>query len=566
MAFGNTSGQVTVPKDTMSYTNADGDLYWNRAKPVYLRIADTPNGSGQLLKSKKSEAFTNPLFLDTEGLNYIRTRYAVDPKTHETIHPQQEVLWEIYADSEPPQSQLDLEGAKAHQTEGVTYYGKGLMAKLTAKDGGSGVKQLYTALNGGVFTTYAEPLPFAQSGSFTLTYYGVDQVSNAEEPKEVSFRVDVDDPKTYYNINGVSNDNVIGASTKVYLTREDAGSGIAETFYRFDGGAYANYSGKEIPFTLLEDGNHTLDYYSVDHVGNQEPMQTFEFYFDKSAPIMAADILGDRFIADDDKVYFSGKTKLKLTAVDNKSGVKEVLYSIDGEDFKTYQDPFYLPSISGEHIVRYYSLDNMQNATQGDGTGKFEQFKHTVSKIYIDLTGPTLEHSYKGPSFQARDTLFIGPNTEIVLKGSDKESGLQALRYSVDDQMDETPYTQSFRIPTNGWHHVELFGYDNVNNRNITDFRLMVDGTPPQVLFNYSTEPLSEKDGQKVYPEFMVLYLAATDRETGVEKLGYKLDKTTYKSYADPIKGFTKGQHTLEVLAEDKLGNTHSETVSFWVE
>lgn len=85
---------------------------------------------------------------------------------------------------------------------------------------------------------------------------------------------------------------------------------------------------------------------------------------------------------------------MKLTAVDNKSGVKEIRYSIDGKDFEVYDQPFYLPSISGAHTVRYYSIDNMANQTVGRKGSGYEEFKHNVSKVYLDLTGPSILYSY----------------------------------------------------------------------------------------------------------------------------------------------------------------------------
>jgi hypothetical protein len=63
---------------------------------------------------------------------------------------------------------------------------------------------------------------------------------------------------------------------------------------------------------------------------------------------MSADVLGVRFIVGD-RIYFSGRTKLKLTAVDKKLGVKEIKYFIDDMG-GAYSDPFYLPSKAGRHI------------------------------------------------------------------------------------------------------------------------------------------------------------------------------------------------------------------------
>ena len=147
---------------------------------------------------------------------------------------------------------------------------------------------------------------------------------------------------------------------------------------------------------------------------NKEEVKVFDFYFDKTAPIMAADILGDRFIAVD-QVYFSGRTKLKLTAVDNKVGVKEIMYSINDEPYQKYEQPFYLPSVSGVHTVRYYSVDNLANKSTSDVKGSSSlEFKHNVNKVYVDLTGPDISQRYQGRYHVSRDTVFINAETKIV--------------------------------------------------------------------------------------------------------------------------------------------------------
>lgn len=560
----NAQQQASVTQQ--SYTDSEGNLYWNKDKPVYLKISETPDGEGQLLKSKKSAKYTNPLYLDTEGINYIRTRYAVDPETKKTISPAQEVLWEIYADGTAPKNTLSFDGAKRYRKGNNTYFGKSLSASISSDDVLSGVANTYYSINGGAYSVYNQNVSFNKSGDFTIKYYSTDKVGNQATLKEERFIVDVDAPETIYNFNGIADGNIIGTSTKIYLTREDSSSGIARTYYKFDEEEFKTYQGRDIPFSYLEDGEHTIYFYSVDNVGNKEATGSFEFYFDKSAPIVAADVLGDRFIAND-QIYFSGRTKLKLTAVDNKSGVKDVLYSVDSDEFNSYEDPFYLPSVSGVHVIKYYSLDNMSNQSEGQRSARYEEFKHNVSKVYVDLTGPSLSYEYVGKSFTTRDTVFIAPSTKIKLKGSDAESGLQYISYSVDGLIEETKYAEPFTVDKTGLHNVEIFGYDNVNNRNIQKFSLVVDSTPPAIIVNYSSAPTAVKEGLNVYPSFVIVFLAATDKEIGADKIYYKTNDASRKLYTGLIQNFKKGQrYDIEITTSDKLGNETTETISFYTE
>ena len=74
-------------------------LYWNKHLPVYLYLSPNPNGAdAHLLKSESMPRYATPFYFDTEGRNFMRTRWAVDPDTKKAIVPQKEVLWEVYAD------------------------------------------------------------------------------------------------------------------------------------------------------------------------------------------------------------------------------------------------------------------------------------------------------------------------------------------------------------------------------------------------------------------------------------------------------------------------------------
>jgi hypothetical protein len=298
-------------------------------------------------------------------------------------------------------------------------------------------------------------------------------------------------------------------------------------------------------------------------VGNKEIPKTFSFFLDKSAPILTSDVLGDRFIVNG-KIYFSGRTKLKLTAVDNKSGVKEVKYSIDNSDFKEYTDPFYLPKKPGFHIIKYYAIDRMNNNT-GVGGSNYKNYKYSTKKIYVDLVGPTLSHSYIGKRFFTRDTVFLGKNSKIKLSATDFESGLQYISYSIDGVQKETMYKEPFTISGNGKHLIEYFGYDNVNNRNIGRFYVIVDQTPPEPSYTFSVEPYQTVDGLNVYSSYVMVYLSGSDKMIGTQQIFYSINGSAEKLYTLPISGFKKGKNILKFKTVDKLGNEKYDVVSFIV-
>lgn len=562
------SAQTNTQHQPKAYVDSLGNLYWNKHQPFYLRIASSPTDTGRVLESKKSAQFVNPTYFDTEGANYIRTRYAVDPETKKRIVPQQEIMWEIQADGTAPALHTEFIGAKHHKRDNTAYYGKNLQVEISATDKGAGVEEVYFSTPQQSFTTYGSAINFGAEGKQLVRCYSVDKVGNVSDTLQKTFVVDHSAPVTAHNVKGDMLGTIIEAKSTIELLSKDPLSGTKKIYYKIKDSVYSEYKGKSISLAKLSDGNYTITYHAEDHVGNKEAEKNFNFYIDKLPPILASDILGDRFIVND-QIYFSGRTKLKLTAVDNKSGVEDVMFSIDKGEFKSYDQPFYLPSVPGLHVIRYYAVDKMKNRT-GSYSGvnsKFQEYEHNVSKIYVDLTGPSMSYSFIGDLFRTRDTVFVNTKTKIKISASDKESGLQYISYSVNNVQAETNYTAPFSLENEGENKIEIFGYDNVNNRNRDEFLVVVDDSGPQVIGTFSILPLSQKNNLAVYPKQIILYLAATDNIIGTDKILYSLNGAPMRTYKGAVKGFKKGElNTVKVMAIDKLKNSNTKEISFYLE
>ncbi len=564
----NSFSQTEIVKEKTTFVDTTGLLYWNKELPVYINLSSEPNEKGHNLKSKIHAKYTNPLYFDTEGINFIRTRYAVDKETHKTIVPQTELLFEVYADGISPQTKSEFTGAEKIILNNKMYYGKNLKIKLSSFDAGAGVNEIYYSFNSAPYVTYeSEIVPDVSSGACELKFYAVDFVGNSEVVKKntIDFIIDEDAPETFHTITGINIEKrIIALNTKIYMEASDAQSGLKATYYKFDEGPFIPYNGNILPLNQLSEDDHTLSYYSEDKVGNIENQKTFSFFLDKSAPILTSDVLGDRFVVND-QIYFSGRTKLKLTAIDNKSGVKDVKYSVDNSEFESYTNPFYLPKQPGYHIIKYYATDNTENNT-GLGGDQYKNYKYSTKKIYVDLVGPTLSHQYIGNNFSTRDTVFLGKTSKIKLNATDSESGLQYISYALDGVQEETMYKEPFNVPGNGKHLVEYFGYDNVNNRNVSQFYVIVDENPPAPNYVFSVKPYRKENGIDVYPAYVLIYLSGIDQMTGTEQIYYSINGSLEKLYSSPLSGFLKGNNTLRFKTVDKLGNEQYSDVKFIIE
>ncbi|MDW7695781.1 hypothetical protein R9C00_24905 [Flammeovirgaceae bacterium SG7u.111] len=528
--------QLEHPKN--AFLDTAGRYFQQAEEPVYLYISTSPDGERLELKSNKPKG----VYLEGHGVHVLKHANSITNDIDKFM---------IHADGLAPKTSSSFVNAPTYSSSKGRFYGKGLSVTLMAKDEMSGLGQVYHSVNGSAYTEYAE-YDFTEEGEYSYKYYAVDKTGNVEVAQDKKFIVDTTPPESFHNIVGISSEGIVSVNSSIYLTAGDSVSGLAQTYYKFDNEEYRLYKGGAIPFKYLSDDHHTLSYYSIDNVKNQEEEKSVEFYLDKSAPIMSADVLGDKFIVGN-RVYFSGRTKLKLTAVDNKSGVKDLMYAINSDSFITYDGPFYLPNRSGIHNVKFYAIDSTDNKVNGN-------FEHSVGVIYVDLTGPTISHSFEGVTFDKGDTVYISPETKVVLTASDKESGVQKITYSLNDEAGELDYESPISIEKVGLNKLSFNGYDNVNNKNMLDAYFIVDAQGPTITSQHAITPNAEGK----YPSYTTIFLAAIDTEVGVDYVEYQIDEGKMQRYIAPVQGFKKnGKYSIKIIAHDLLGNTSEAVIEF---
>ena len=103
------------------FISPKGRIYVQKSLPVYLRIATSPddNAKSYLLKSEVTTKYSNPMYFDTEGYNTIRSPWRVDTITKKPVYPQQDIIFEVYADGYPPRSKAKYSGTSKYIKEGT---------------------------------------------------------------------------------------------------------------------------------------------------------------------------------------------------------------------------------------------------------------------------------------------------------------------------------------------------------------------------------------------------------------------------------------------------------------
>ncbi len=551
------AGQEQLQHQKKFYHAPDGKLYVNKALPIYLWLSHSPDENSEKVRllSEDSKAYTNPMYFDTDGYNTYRSPSKVDTVTRKTVYPETDIIFEVYSDSEGPNVKHAIENTKSFATKSTVFVSGDVVIGVKATDAQSGVDQVYYSKNGTPFTPVTDKLNFSEEQQHILKYYAVDNVGNPSKTHEYNFTIDHTSPKTVLTVKGDSIPNVVSGRSHIVLVAEDVASGVKSTYYKVNDGIEHKYT-VPIPMVNFKEGAYSIRYYSADNVGNKEAEQKYEVFVDRTAPMVIDELQGNTYIVNG-KEYASGRTKMKLTAIDNKSGVQNIYYSADGRNFEQYTQPFYLPNSSGGQGIVYYAIDNVNNKSSAAAEG---QKNHIM---YMDLTGPKLSNSFVGSTFRNRDTVFINDKTKIVLKAPDAESGPLKISYSVN-AAPETEYSESFTVEKEGRYRVTYTGYDMVQNTSSSEFGFIVDAQGPDIYERYSIDPIGQKEGLLIYPSHVVVFLSATDVEVGFSQLTYSLNGSPMKVYSGYVSGFARNtKYEITIKATDKLNNANEKKISF---
>lgn len=223
---------------------------------------------------------------------------------------------------------------------------------------------------------------------------------------------------------------------RINLTAVDVGSGVAETYYRINGGRIQNLTADGQPYITAEGSNNTLEYWSVDHADNEELPHKFlsGIKLDKTAPI------GSITINNDAPYTNSVTVTLDLQASDTISGVDQVRYSWDGVwDTETWESfsltkSWLLAGGSGDKIVYYQIRDN---------AGLVSTYLDT---IVLDTAQPVTNDDYDG--------LWRTAYFSISLTATDAGSGVAQTYYRINGGPVQS-------ISSNGQPYISIEGANN---------------------------------------------------------------------------------------------------------
>ena len=543
---------LSAQNDTIPafYKDSTGKLFIATGTHVYLYVGTSPDGSKSY--RLKGDNGNEPIHWNGHGLKHL---------THLNLYLGRRVNLDLFADAIPPKTSIGFESSRDVQKDNITYISGQGVIELSSKDPDAGLKEIYYSLNGSGSTRYTEPIKLEGEGEYQLSVYALDNVGNKEEDITRTIYVDNTPPLSRLNIEGDKFGNIVSGRASLVLSSTDA-LGVKQTLYSIDSSKMTPYS-KPIRTSTIREGEHTIRWYSLDAIENVEAIKSFTFFVDKTPPMVFEEINGNTYMVAG-KEFSSGRSQLKIAAVDNKAGVREIDYSLNSGDFKVYEKPVYLSDMLGVASVKSFAVDNVNNRSQSDS--QTESFTMPT----VDITGPQIFYSFSGPKIELRDTTWIGPKTKIAITAKDIGAGVSKTTYKVKGG-EEKVYTEPFSFDKLGFQEVICSAFDNVDNVNFISFGVGVDNQAPSIYYRFSVEPSGWKNenGEKIpiYSKGLKIYLAATDNLSGIGGLNYSLNSSRETVYSSPIERFKSGEtYNLLIKTSDVLGNASEKSIKFRVE
>ncbi len=170
-------------------------------------------------------------------------------------------------DKQPPTVDLSM------QDEPVDgWFDSPVTVALSGSDDRSGLEKIMVKIDNGGWNEYVESF-ILDEGKHSVWIVAVDNAGNIQEEIK-TIQVDNSGPYADCSFEGEGKDQLFYRSVDIRFYGSDAGSGVDQLFYRIDGGEFILF---ETPVTVNTIGDHTVDFYAVDHLGNKGDTESKTF-------------------------------------------------------------------------------------------------------------------------------------------------------------------------------------------------------------------------------------------------------------------------------------------------
>jgi len=438
-----------------------------------------------------------------------------------------------------------------------------------------------------------------------------DALGNSVELYEADI-VDTQAPSTTETITGpkyTSDDKTyLDAATRVSLSCTDGEPhpvGGTEIYYRYllDGIVKQDWIQYEGEFGFPEESQHTLEYYCIDALGNQEQTHSELYYVDHTAPTTSHSY-GTPYFPNEASEWITSQTLITVSSVDIdttkkgcNSGVYDTKYRVTLVDdsncyetclaegtgeWNTYSSPFTVAEDSC-HLIEYYSVDNVDKT-------------ETVKKecVFVDNKVPVSSKVVGSPQYSNGKELFIKTSTPLEFTCTDSQPhpvGNQNLCFKVSQtglgdltsdycahyigtqkgdycclSVGSNSFTFNFLEESN--HTINYYCEDKLGNKEAVKTEIdNVDNTPPSIIvWNPTLDEAAnvERCSQSIVVQVFDLKSGVNESSIHAQLINseeqvvreVQLTKSNYGTYEGLMdKQLPAGTYNLKIIAKDNLGN-----------
>lgn len=430
------------------------------------------------------------------------------------------------------------------------WYLQPIGVEFIAADDLSGVVGVRYRLDSGAWITGTE-VTIQTDGDHRLDFQAVDLAGNVEAAQTLRLPLDQTPPSTAYqpDPNALIGDNGWYRSfITITLVPLDLGSGVAGTFYRIDGGP--ENSGAQ--FVLNQEGEHTIEFYSVDEAGNVETPFPVTLKIDTQAPpIPAPPQTAPAFWTNLNSFSFI------WSKPNDRSGIAGAYYRLGAPPTANHDGLFTeLQIVENLTLSAPGSVDLYLWLRDGAGNIDYRRAVQVAGAFRFDPIPPVTQAALSGPL--GENNWYVGP-VSVTLTASDTLAGVAETKYRIDTGVWQTGATVLINGPDK-----HTFGFlstdfaNNVETPQITTVR--IDPTPPGPPQQASVTPA----GWSRLNSFDLSWVSPLDL-SGIAGLHYKFDQPPlgpsdglYLTGAGAVAGLQapgEGQHTLYIWLQDLAGN-----------
>ena len=359
--------------------------------------------------------------------------------------------------------------------------------------------------------------------------------------------------------------------------RENKGVGINKFECNIDNSNFVTCV-SPLEFNSLREGSHTLKIFSKDNVGNMRSSPiSFSWTVDTIPPFSSINSVADGSNQTLENNDNSSSTSIEFTFTGTDSGgvgIDRLECSLDGGSFSVCSSPIKYSSANisdGAHILEVRAEDKVGNLSP------HSSFTWTVDTVPPDATiDSAIDGNHTvistGGNTSSNSMLF---NFSGVDTGGKEGTGVGINHFECSlDNSNFTACTSPVRASNmvDGAHILEVRAKDNVGNTSPSpsSFTWTVDTTAPTINIDSAVDGTNDaiSSGGDTKSTLMTFMFSGNDTGVGISSFECSLDNSNFTACTSPLQtsNLTDGEHILEIIAQDNVGNSGESATSFmWI-